>query len=149
MFRVHTSIIRSIRCWVAAYGFLHRVFGWVVVFRAAALVMCTVRMVHGTKRTVHTTHAAVLKTTTNPKTRCRKPYAATQHLMLLMMGVCTRNVSSLVASSWHSTLFHEEDARSNNRQLHKSETPLQSLRVHINWRTLMTFSFWIIFLWWR
>jgi len=23
MFRVHTAIIRSIRCWVAAYGFLH------------------------------------------------------------------------------------------------------------------------------
>ena len=29
-----------------------------------------------------------------PKTRCRKPYAATQHLMLLMMDVCTRNMSS-------------------------------------------------------
>jgi len=28
------------------------------------------------------------------KTRCRKPYAATQHLMILMMGVCTRNMSS-------------------------------------------------------
>ena len=28
------------------------------------------------------------------KTRCRKPYAATQHLMLLMMGVCTRKTSS-------------------------------------------------------
>jgi len=27
MFRVHTPIIRSIRWWVAAYGFLHRVFG--------------------------------------------------------------------------------------------------------------------------
>ena len=27
-------------------------------------------------------------------TRCRKPNAATQHLMLLMMGVCTRNMSS-------------------------------------------------------
>ena len=50
--------------------------------------------VHGTIRTVHTTYAAVLKTTTHPKTRCRKPYAATQHLMLLMMGVCTRNMSS-------------------------------------------------------
>jgi len=33
MFRVHTPIIRSIRCWVAAYGFLHRVFGWVVVLQ--------------------------------------------------------------------------------------------------------------------
>jgi len=28
------------------------------------------------------------------KTRCRKPYAATQHLMLLMMGVSARNMSS-------------------------------------------------------
>ena len=49
---------------------------------------------HGTIRTVHTTYAAVLKTTTHPKTRWRKPSAATQHLMLLMMGVCTRNMSS-------------------------------------------------------
>ena len=84
MFRVHTPIIRSIRCGVAAYGFLHRVCGWVV---------CTVRMVHGTIRTVHMTYAAPLKTTTHPQTRCRKPYAATPHLMLLMMGVCTRNMS--------------------------------------------------------
>jgi len=38
--------------------------------------------------------AAALKTTTHPKTRCIKPHAATQHLMLLMMGVCTRNMSS-------------------------------------------------------
>jgi len=28
------------------------------------------------------------------KTRYRKPYAETQHLMLLMTGVCTRNMSS-------------------------------------------------------
>ena len=49
---------------------------------------------HGTIRTVNTTYAAALKTTTHPKIRCRKPYAATQHLMLLMMGVCTRNMSS-------------------------------------------------------
>jgi len=45
--------------------------------------------VHGTIRTVNTTYAAALKTTTQPKTRCRKPYAATQHQMLLMMGVYT------------------------------------------------------------
>jgi len=31
---------------------------------------------------------------THPKTRYRKPYAATQHLMLLMMDVFTRNMSS-------------------------------------------------------
>ena len=49
---------------------------------------------NGWCRTLHTTHAAALKTTTRPKTRCRKPYAAAQLLMLLMMGVCTRNVSS-------------------------------------------------------
>ena len=49
---------------------------------------------HGTIRTVDTTYAAALKTTTHPKSRCRKPYAATQHLMLLTMGVCTRNMSS-------------------------------------------------------
>jgi len=36
----------------------------------------------------------LLKTTAHPKTRCRKPYAATQHPMLLMMGVCTRNMLS-------------------------------------------------------
>jgi len=42
-----------------------------------------------TIRTVHTTYAAALKPTTLPKTRCRKPYAATQHLMILMMGVFT------------------------------------------------------------
>ena len=51
-------------------------------------------MSHGTIRTVHTTYAAALKTTTHPQTRCRIPYAATQHLMFLMMGVCTRNMSS-------------------------------------------------------
>jgi len=49
---------------------------------------------HGTIRTVHTTHAAALKTTTHPKTRCRKSYAAAQHPKFLMMGVCTRNMSS-------------------------------------------------------
>ena len=43
-------------------------------------------MSHGTIHTVHTTYTAAFRTTTHPKTRCRKPYAATQHLMLLMMG---------------------------------------------------------------
>jgi len=83
MFRVHAPIIRSIRCWVAAYGFLHRVFGWLVILRAA-VYGADVAM-HGTIRTVHSG---------SPKTRCRKPYAATQHLMLLMMGVCTRNMGA-------------------------------------------------------
>ena len=39
-------------------------------------------------------HTAALKTTTHPKTWCRKPYSAIQHLMLLLMDVCTRNMSS-------------------------------------------------------
>ena len=55
---------------------------------------CRVPESHGIIRTVHTTYTAALKTTTHPKTRCRKPYAATEHLMLLMMVVCTRNMSS-------------------------------------------------------
>jgi hypothetical protein len=42
---------------------------------------------HSTIRTVNTTYAAAIKNTTHPKTQCRKPYAATQHLMLLMMCV--------------------------------------------------------------
>jgi len=50
--------------------------------------------VDGADGAVHTTYAAALKTTTQPKTRYRKPFAATQHLLLLMMGVCTRNRSS-------------------------------------------------------
>ena len=33
--------------------------------------------VRGNIRTAHTTYAAALKTTTHPKTRCRKSYAAT------------------------------------------------------------------------
>jgi len=33
--------------------------------------------VHGTTRTVHTTYAAAVRTTTHLQTGCRKPYAAT------------------------------------------------------------------------
>jgi len=49
---------------------------------------------HHQERCMLSTYVSALKTTTNPKTRCRKPYAATQHPVLLMMGVCTRNMSS-------------------------------------------------------
>ena len=45
--------------------------------------------VYGADGAVHTTYAAAAA-----KTRCTKPYAATQHLVLLMMGVCARNMSS-------------------------------------------------------
>jgi len=61
-----------------------RVCGANVVVRVARHTICT----------VHTTYAVALKTTIHLETRCKKPYAATQHLMLVMMGVCTRNMSS-------------------------------------------------------
>jgi len=51
-------------------------------------------MLSCTIRTAHTTYAAALKTTIHPKTRCRKPNAAAQHLMLLMMGIYARNMYS-------------------------------------------------------
>ena len=43
-------------------------------------------------RCVGRVYGAALKTTTHPQTLCTKPYAATQHLILLMMTVCTRNM---------------------------------------------------------
>jgi len=43
---------------------------------------------------VYGADGAVLSYTTHPKTWYRKPYDANQHLMLLMMGLCTRNMSS-------------------------------------------------------
>ena len=57
------------------------------------LERCCVVRVYGADGAVSRTapsapKTAALKTTTHPKTRCRKPYAATQYLMLLMMGVC-------------------------------------------------------------
>jgi len=92
----YTPIIRSIRCWVATYGFLHRVF-----------------VMDGglESRTVHTTNTAALKSTTHPKTRCRKPYVATQHLMLLMMGVyvpetCQAKNTSITLPSCIKLAFH-------------------------------------------
>ena len=63
------------------------------------------RASHGNIRTAHTTYAAALKTTIHPNPRCRKPYAETQHLMLLMMGVCTRNKSNINKI----TLLHQVD----------------------------------------
>ena len=54
------------------------------------MVFCT-EFVDGWCRAPSAPYTVVVKTTTHPQTRCRKPYAATQHPMLLMMGVCTRN----------------------------------------------------------
>ena len=80
----------EIRCVGHVYGAdgaVHRI-------RPSSGVLDVMLQSHGTTRTVHMTYAAALKTTIHPKTRCRKPYAATQHLMLLMIAVCARNMSS-------------------------------------------------------
>ena len=53
--------------------------------------------VYGADGAVHGPSApqtVAVKTTTHTNTGCRKQYDATQHLMLLMMGVCARNMSS-------------------------------------------------------
>ena len=71
--------------------FLDGWWSWEPLRRSCVRCLCC--RAHGTIRTVHTTYAAALKTTTHLKPRCTKPYAATQHSMLLMMGVCTRNMS--------------------------------------------------------
>ena len=76
MFRVKTPIIRSIICWVGAYGFLHRVCGWVVVLRAAAWVVCTVPMVthrHRTIGTVYTSRTAPSSPYSRPTQRLSRP----------------------------------------------------------------------------
>jgi len=46
----------------------------------------------GAVHTIHKTYTAAVKTTTHPQTRCRKPYAVTRRLNLLMMGICARNM---------------------------------------------------------
>jgi len=67
--------------------------------------------VHSTIRTVHTTYAASPKTTTHPKTRCRKPYAATQRLMLLIIVVsvpetCRAKNTSITLPNCIKLAFH-------------------------------------------
>jgi len=81
----------SCRVWFSAPSFC---MGCVLESRCVSRVYGADGAVQDTIRTVNTTYAAALKTTTHTKTRYRKPYAATQHLMLLMMCVCTRNMSS-------------------------------------------------------
>ena len=36
--------------------------------------------------------AEACDTNTTPTTQCRKPYAEAQHLKLLMMGICSRDM---------------------------------------------------------
>ena len=51
------------------------------------MVPCTVPSALHTRPTQR-----ALKTATHPNIQCRKLYAATQHLMLLMTGVCAPNM---------------------------------------------------------
>ena len=81
MFRVHTPIIRSIRCWVAAHGFLHRVF-WMggglesrCVGRVGGADVAVRRMATSAPRTyIHThTHThTYIHTYIHPRTYIRR-----------------------------------------------------------------------------
>ena len=73
-----------------------------------------VRMLpHGTIRTAHMTYAAALKTTTHPKTRCRKPNAVTRtsnapddgRMYPKHVELRIHQQNDPVASSWHFKLF--------------------------------------------
>ena len=68
---------------------------------------------HGTIRTAHMTYAAALKTTTHPKTRCRKPNAVTRtsnapddgRMYPKHVELRIHQQNDPVASSWHFKLF--------------------------------------------
>jgi len=75
--------------------------------RCVGRVYCADGAVRLTVRTAHTTYAAALKTTTHPKTRCRKPQAATQHLMLLMMDYVPETCRAKNILIKLRTLFHQ------------------------------------------
>jgi len=78
-----------------------------------------------TIRTVHTTYAAALKTTPIQNSVQKTIYCNStsntpddgrmypKHVELRI-----HQQNYLVATSWHFTLFHEEDARSNSPQVH-------------------------------
>ena len=79
------------------------------LWMGGAFESCCIARVYSTICTVNTIYAATLKTTTHPKTRCRKPYAATQHLMLLMMGVpetCRAKNTSIKLPNCIKLAFH-------------------------------------------
>jgi len=81
-------------CWglcVFVIKSLHRLWVFSVVVRLESSNGCVVCLIN-TYITWHTaiTHTLhILQHMVFCTVQCRKPYAATQHLMLLMMGVCT------------------------------------------------------------
>ena len=96
---VSTSILRSLRliCWViSCVVLLWYNLCW--CYGVVWLGWCGIRMQAEACTTPSAPYTRPTQRLSRPppkqKTRCRKPYAATQHLMLLMIGVCTRNMSS-------------------------------------------------------
>ena len=129
MFRVHTPIIRSIRCWIAAYGFPHRVFGWVVALSAAAL--CTNArhyLQHGQRSGAQDHHPS--KNSVQKTICCNSTSNDPDDGRMYPKHVELRihQWSYLVASSWHFTLLHDEDARLIN--------PHSTTRWYIFWSTV-------------
>jgi len=96
------AIIRSIRCSVAAYGFLHRVFGWMVVLRAAAWVVCTVWM---DPHTTQSTSKIVFK-------QCS---CLGKHPRQQLPTVCTQNQLSYIC--YHYTVFDKLNLKCPSSQL--------------------------------
>ena len=112
MFRVHTPIIRSIRCWDAACGFLHRGFGWV----HSAVARHRPHRTHDLRSGSQDHHPS--KTSVQKTTRCisisNAPHDGCMYPKHVELRIHQQNY--LVISSWHFTLFQEEDARSNSPQ---------------------------------
>ena len=74
------------------------------LWMGGGLESCCVGRVYGADGAVSRTapsapYTAALKTTTYPKTRCTKPYAATQHLMILMTGVSQGTIRTVHTTS--------------------------------------------------
>ena len=112
-------------------------------------------------RIIHTTYAAALKTTTHPQTRCRKPYAATQDLMLLRWAytaeTCRAKNTSIKLPRCTMLTFHIiswEEVWSNNPQVYKTlftkwnhesrEVIAKLYRPPCNWANNGTAIMWVI-----
>ena len=90
LFRAHTPTIRNVRCWVAAYGLLHRVFGWVAVLSSQDR--------HPSKNSMQKT---ICCNSTSDAPDDGRMYP--KHVELRI-----HQYNYLVPSSWHLTIFHGE-----------------------------------------
>jgi len=134
-------IFRELRCSLLKLHFYNTLTGWISYINLVLwqhVILCKsyaiesapsqahsqcCRARHGNIRTAHATYAAALKTTTHSKTRCREPYAATHHPLLLMMGVCTRNIYKI-------TFFRQVGISSYFMRKMHSQTTLRSLSFY-------------------